>query len=125
MDRFVVLEKLRGHVDAHRQHVGDGFIAIADGERLSIELPAVANGTRDEQIGQEPHFNSLDALPLALLGAPALGVETESSEFVAKLFGVLGADEQTSYFVEDARERGWVRSRRATDWRLVDVNEPV
>ena len=118
-------KKLGRLVDAHRQHAGDRAVAVAHGQRLAVELPAVANRAGDKQVGQKPHFDPLHALALAFFAAAALGIKTKAAHFVAKLLGVFGAGKDAADFVKNAGVRRRVRAGRAANRRLVDMNQPV
>ena len=124
-DRFVILEELDRLVDAHRQHVGDRFAAIANGERLPVEPCTVANGAGHFEVGQKVHGDPPHALPFALFAAAALGVEAEPADAVAALPGLLGAGEHRADVVPHAGVRGGIRPRRAADRRLIDFHQPI
>ena len=101
------------------------FSRVADGERLPVELPTMANGALHKQVGEKPHLDSLDPLALAIFATSAFGIEAETSQLVAQLFGMFGAGENPSYFVEDSCVSRRVGAGSATDRRLVDVDQTV
>ncbi len=124
-NRLVILKKLDRLVDAHRQHVGDRFAAVANGKRLPIESGTVTNRAGDLEIGQKIHRDPPHALPFALLATAPLGVEAEPADAVAALPRLLRVGEDRADFVPHAGIGGRVRPRRATDRRLIDLDQPI
>src|SRR5215470_1913020 len=96
-----------------------------DFERLAVVALALANITGDVDVRQEVHFNFYDAVALAGLATPALNVERESSRFVAPRFGFRKTSKPFSNRCERPRIGGWIRARRASNRRLVDVDHLV
>ena len=119
------LEKLRAFLDRHVQHIGDAFAAVYHFQRFAVVTLAVAFVAGDEDIGQKMHFDLDRAVALARLAAPAFDVERKPPGRVTARFGF----RQSGKPVADGRERagigGGVRTRRAANGRLVDIDDFV
>ncbi len=112
-------------VNRHVQHVGDVVPLEFHLQRLAVETLPVADIARHIYIGQELHLDAQLALSLAGLTAPAVHVERETSRFVTAhlAFGQFG--KQFADLVEHAGVGTGVRTRRAANGRLVDVDDLV
>src|SRR6202521_1136652 len=71
------------------------------------------------------HLDLDDPVTLACLASPSAHVEAESARLVTAHLRLGKAREQVAHIREHSCVRGRVRSRRATDWRLVDVDRLV
>src|SRR5439155_5737832 len=122
MDRGKIFEESEGLFDGQVEHVGDRQPFVADGKRLAVETPAFTDGTIDEQVGQELHFQSLEALPLTFFAASAGDVKAEATGLEAELLGFFGRSKNLANFVERAGVGRGVAAGGAADGRLVDGN---
>src|SRR5262249_48681213 len=94
-------------------------------ERLAVEALAFANGAGDPNIRQEVHLQLGCAVSLARLTAAAGPVEAESARRIAANLGIRQLGEVGAYLVEHFDVGSRVRSGRAADRRLVDVDDLV
>ena len=120
-----VFEDLQRFLHVQVEHVGDGMTLVLHLQGLPVEPLALADGTGNPHVRQEIHLHPGRAVALAGLAPAAPHVEAESAGFVAahpglRCFGEEGADR-----VEDLRVGRRIRSRRAADGRLVDVDDLV
>ena len=118
-------EERRRLVHAHRQHFADGLFAPAHRQRLRVEALAAAGLAGDLHVGQEGHFDLLDALALAVLAAPALGVEGEAARAPAAHARLGRVGEAAADRVPEADVGGRAGARRLADRRLVHFQHPV
>src|SRR5207237_8432679 len=86
---------------------------------------ALADFTRDIHIGQEVHLDLDDAVALAVLAAAALHVEAEAARLVAADARFRHLGEELTNVRNDACVRRRIGARRATDRRLVDIDDLV
>ena len=107
------------------ENVGDGVALVANGQRLRIVAAAAADFAGDVHVRQKAHFDAPEAVALAGFAAAALDVEAEAAGAVAALarFGEHG--EKLADGRENARVGGGIRTRRAADGRLVDLDDLV
>src|SRR5207245_7231088 len=89
---------------------------------LTLVTRPVTHLLRIVDVGQEMHLDLYYPVALARLASPALDVEAEPPRLVAAHLGFGQAREQLPHVGEHPRVRRRVRSRRATDRRLVDVD---
>ena len=130
----------RLHLVAHRGHcakkfrslrhgqiedVGDRLVLELDLERLAIIALAVAGIAGDIDIGKKMHLDLDDPIALAGLAAPALDVEGEAAGLIAARFGLREAGKPIADRGEGAGIGRGIRARRASDRRLVDVDDLV
>lgn len=85
-----------------------------------VVAATVASGAGDVDVGEEVHFDFVDAVALAGFAASALNIETEAAGFItAKFsFGLMG--EKLADLVEDAGVSRDIGARSAADRGLVD-----
>ena len=118
-------EEFLGFFHGHVEHVGDGFAAEFHIQSFAIIALALAGIAGDIDIGQEVHLNLDDAIALAGFAAPALHIEAEAAWLVAARAGF----RQFAEPITDRREKPGigcrVGTRRAANWRLVNVNDLV
>ena len=107
----------------HIKHFGDVFAFEAHFQRLAIITFPFANFTGYGYIGQELHLNLDIAFPPAGLTASAFDVEREAAGSVAPHPGFRDGGKKFPDGGEGAGIRGRVAPRRATDGRLVNVND--
>ena len=103
----------------------DAFALEAHLQGLAIEAPALANRARHPDIGEEIHFQPIGAVALARLAAAPRLVEAKAARLVAAhlRFGQLG--KEGADLVEDLDVSRGIGARRATDRRLIDVDDFV
>ena len=118
-------EMLQRLLHVHFQHVVDVLALEADLQRLAVEAPALADGARHPDVGEEIHLQPIGAVALARLAAAARLVEAEAARLVAANLRLGQLGEQSADLVEDLDVRRRVRARRAADRRLVDVDDLV
>src|SRR6187397_255287 len=119
MDGGVRAEEVDRLVDAHREHVADSFAFEAHSQRFRVKARAVAHFAQYFDVGQEAHFDALDALAFAALAAPALGVEGEAARGVAAHARFARIGKQPAYRVPKPDVSRRTRPRRLADRRLV------
>src|SRR2546425_4831906 len=112
-------------LDRHVEHVRDRLALELDLERLPVVPAPVTDLAGDVDVGQEVHLDLDRAVASAGLAAPALDVEREPSRLVAAGLGVDRLSVERTDMVEQPRVGGGVRTRRAADRRLVDVDHLV
>src|SRR5690606_21553691 len=81
-------EELRGLLDRHVEHVGDGLALEVHLERLAVVARTVAHLARDVDVGQEVHLDLQRAVARARLAAAALDVEREAARRVPANLGL-------------------------------------
>jgi len=96
-----------------------------DLEGLAVVTVAFADIASDVDIGQEVHFDPVDAVAAAGLAAAALDIEAEAAVLVATGAGVLGAGKQLPDQVEHSGIGRRVGARGPSNRRLVDRNDFV
>src|SRR5215211_3390515 len=101
------------------------LIAEQDLERFPVEPLAVTNVTRHVHIGQELHFDAQFALSLAGFAAPTMYVKRETSGLVTAHLALREFGIQLPDLVEQTRIGTGVRTRRASDRRLVNVDDLI
>jgi hypothetical protein len=114
-----MLEKRRGILDAHIQHIADGFAAIAHFQRFAVVAATAAFFAGYLHIWQKVHFYHLLACALAGFATPTLYVERETARFIAPYPRLGQGHEQVTDIRENARISSRVAPRRAAYWRLV------
>jgi len=77
------LEEVQRLLDRHVEHVGDGFAAEQNVQRLAVVALALADVAGDVNVGQKVHLDLDHAVALAGLAAAALDVEREAARLVA------------------------------------------
>ena len=85
----------------------------------------MAGGTGDVDVGEEVHFDFVDAVALAGFAAAALDVEGEAARLIAAEFGFGLSGEEVADGGENAGVGCRVRARGAADGALVDDNDFV
>ena len=124
-DGWLRREELEGVLAGHGKHVGDGHALEADLQRLAVVASALAHFAGHIHIGQEVHLDLDGPVARAGLAAPALDVEAEPAGQVAPHLRLVRGCVELANVVEDAGVGGGIRSRRAADRRLVDVDDLV
>src|ERR1700761_281597 len=94
-------------------------------ERLGVVPTAAADFAHHVDVGQKIHFDAAQAVALAGLAAPAFYVEAEAAWFVAALARFGQHREEFANRSEDAGVGRRIRTRRAADRRLVDLDDFV
>ena len=123
--RREVLEQRQRLVDGQLEHVGDRLAAVLDLERLAVVAPSLALLAGHVDVGQEVHLDRDHAVALARLAAPALHVEREAARLEAARLRLGHHREQIADEREQPGVGGRIRSRRAPDRRLIDLDHLV
>ena len=121
-ERFKVLQRA---VHGHVQDVRDAFVLETHLQRFVVIPAASADLAWNVNIRQELHFNPELAFPTAGFTATTLDVERKTPFIVSAQFRVWQAGEQIADHVEHARIGSGVRSRCASNRRLVDIDDLV
>src|SRR5690606_7954042 len=116
---------LAAFLDGHVEHVGDRFSLEDDIQGLAIVSLAVADVAGDIDVRQEMHLDLQYAIALARLAASALDVKGESARQVTARLCLRKTGEPVAYRGERPRIGGGVGARRASDRRLIDVDDLV
>ena len=124
-DRGLVGEELERLLDREVEDIGDVLALERDVEGVAVVARALAHLARHVHVGEEVHLDADRAVARARLAAATLHVEREPARLVAAHLRFLGGREQRADLVEHAGVRGRVRTRRAPDRRLVDVDDLV
>src|SRR3954451_23898312 len=119
------LEELGRFLDRHVEHVGDALALEQDLQRLAVVALALADVAGDVDVRQKVHLDLDDAVALAGLAAAALDVEGEAAGFVAARFRLGKAGKPFADRREGTGIGRGVGAWRATDRRLVDVDDLV
>jgi len=93
-DTRLVLEKVERIGDRQVQHVGDRLSFITDLQCFPVVTPALADFTRNVDVGQKMHLDFHEPIALTRLAAPALDVEREPARPVAAQLGLGEIGEQ-------------------------------
>lgn len=115
-----ISEELNRFVDGHVKDLGNVFAFVFDFEGFVIVAATVAGGAGDVDVGEEVHFDFVDAVALAGFAAATLDVEAETAGFIAAEFGFGLLREELADLVEGAGVGRDIGARGAADWRLVD-----
>ncbi len=124
-DRRLVLEERERLFGRHVEHVGDALALPLDVERVAVVARALAHLTRHVDVGEEVHLDLDRAVALTRLAAAALHVEREATREIPAHLRFLRTREERADLVEHAGIRRGVRTGRAPDRRLVDVDDLV
>src|SRR3954468_1610976 len=121
----LILEE--GQCIFHRllENVGDAQSAEADFQGLPVVALPFTDIARDIDIGQEVHLDLDQAVALARLAASTFDVERESPRAVSADLGFRQLGEELANRSEKSRVGRRIRSRRAADRALVDVDDLV
>src|SRR5262249_54701205 len=124
-DRRLGREELERFLGRHLEHFGDVLVLPRDVERVAVVARALAHLARNVDVRQEVHLDLDGAVALAGLAPPALHVEREAAGLIPADLRLLRGREQIADLVEHTGVGRGVRARRATDRRLVDVDDLV
>ena len=109
----------------HVEHLGNIFPLVMNIKGLPVVARFLAHFAGNIDIRQKMHLNLDDAVAFAGLAPAALHVEAETAGLVTAHPGFRSLAEQFAHRVEQPGVGGRIRSRRATDRRLVDVDDLV
>src|SRR5262249_11544735 len=107
------------------EHVRDAPALVPHLERLPVVAPALADLAGYVDVGKEVHLDLHEPVALTGLAPPAFHIERESSGTVASHFGIGELGKELPDRREETGVRGRVRSRRAADGTLVDIDDLV
>ena len=119
------LEKALGVFNGHVQHIGDAFAFVLNFKRFPVVAGAVARLTGYIHIRQKVHFNLDHAIALTGLTSPTFDVEAEAPGLVATRFRLWQPGKPIPNGSEGARIGRRVRTWRAPDWTLVDIDHLI
>ena len=125
LDARDALEERERLVHRHVQHVEHVLAAISDLQRLAVVALAVAHFARDVDVRQEVHLDLDLPVALARFAAASGHVEAETAWAVATRLRLGRRREKRAHVVPQADVRSRVRTRRAPDRALVDVDDLV
>ena len=120
-----VLEKLERLVDRHIEHVVHVFAAVCHLQGLAVIAHAAAHLARHINIGQEVHLDFDLAITFARLAAATAHIEAEAARRIAARLRLLRARKQRANVIPQADIRRRIRTRRATDGALVDIDNLI
>ena len=118
-------EELTCFIYRHIQHFIDIFALVAHLERLLVVAAALAHIARHINIWQEVHLDFEQAVTRAGFASTALDIERETARAVAARLGIRRLGEQIADVVEHTRIGRRVGARRASDGRLVNVDDLI
>ena len=124
-DAWDICEKFNSFVNCHIKNFGNIFAFVFDFESFVIITLAVTIGAGDVDVGEEVHFDFVDAVALAMLATTAFDVERETTSFVAAELGLGLGGVETADSSKDTSVGGGVATRGATDGGLVDDDDFV
>src|SRR4030066_2305782 len=87
------MEKTKGVINAHIEHLGDIHTLIFNFKRFRVETSPRTNFARRVYIRKKMHFNFFLPFALAGLAAPAFHIETETGGGVSAFFGLISIRE--------------------------------
>jgi len=100
----------------------DGAAVPLDGEDLGFEAAAVADGTRDKDVGEELHFDAFVAEPWQWSQRPSPLLKENSTRLKPAACAAGVGHTVPDEFPRLGVERGF-GARRARKWRLVDEHD--
>ena len=118
-------EELTCFIYRHIQHLIDVLALVAHLERFLVVAAALAHVTGNVHIRQKVHFDFEQAVTRTRLAAAALDIERETARAVAARLGIRRLGEQIADVVEHPRVGRRVGARRASDGRLVNVDDLI
>ena len=98
---------------------------VAHGERFGIVAAAAAHFAHNVNVGQKIHFDAAEAVALAGFAAAAFDVEAETAGAIAAFARFRKHGEEFADRGEHAGVGGGIRTRRAADGRLIDLDDFV
>ena len=116
-------EKCERFADGHLQNIVDIFAVEADFEHGAFEARAAAFFANEFDVGEKLHFDGDGAVALAGFAAAAGNVERKMAGGEAAALGVGRVGENFANGVERFQIGGWIRTRRASDRRLIDDHD--
>ncbi len=117
-----IFQQLQRFARRHIQHVGDRMALEAHRQRFGVVAAAAADFAHHIYVGQKIHFDAAQSVALARFAAAALHVEAESAGLVAAFARFGQHREKFANRSENAGVSRGIRSRRAADRRLVDLD---
>ena len=115
-------EEFEGFFGGLIEYLGDVATAIFDFEGLAVVAFAGTGFARDIDVGEEMHFDFLDAFAGARFAAATFDIETKSPCLVPAELGLGGGGEEIADVGEDSCVGGRITLGRAADATLVDDN---
>ena len=125
MDRGDRLEEVRRLLDRHLENFGDRLPLVVDLEGFPVIPGAATHLAGDVDVWQEVHLDLQGSVAMACLATTALDVEREPARPVAAHLRLVGRREQAANLIEDTCVGSRVGPRRASDRRLVNLDQLV
>src|SRR5712671_6980436 len=124
-DRRYRSHELKGVEHRHIEDLSDALALVLYFERVAVVALARTYFAGDINVGQEVHFDADDAIALTRLAASALDVEREAAGSVTPHPRLRKLSKQLANGREQAGVGCGIRSRRAADGALIDVDDLV
>ena len=118
-------KELQRFVHHHIKHLSNVFPLVMHIQRFPVVTGAFADFAGHIHIRQKVHFDLDNAITTAGLAATAFDIEAEPTGLVAAQLGLRRLAEQFAHRVKQAGVGRRIGPRRATDRRLVDVDDLV
>ena len=120
-----VFEQRQRFLDGRVQQVGDRLSFVLHRQRLAVVARAATHVTQHVNIGKKVHLDALHAVAFARFATSTFDVEREAPRFVTT-FARLGQHRvELAQRREQTRVSRGIRSRRASDGRLIDLDHLV
>ena len=118
-------EMLEGFLNVHVEHVADAAALESHVQRLAAKPLALADRAGHPDVSEEVHLQAVRPVAVASLAPAPRDVEAEPPRRIAASFRIGQPREQIADLVEQLDVGRRVRSRRAADRRLIDVDNLV
>src|SRR5271157_1085783 len=125
LDLGKVLQDRQRVCDRGLQQIGDGVSLVLHRQRLVIVALAAADFAKDVNVREKIHLDTPLAFALASFATSAGNVEGEASRLVAALARFRQHGIEVANLGEDAGVSRGIRTRRAPNRRLVNLNDLV
>src|SRR6185503_7191284 len=117
-----VFQQRQGVFDRGIEQFGNRLSLVSDRERLAIVSGAATDVAQNVNVREKIHLDPLHALALARFAAPAFHVERKAAGFVTSLTRLRQHCIQFAQRREETCVGCRIGTRRAADWRLVDLD---
>ncbi len=117
-----VFQQRQGLFHGRVQKFRDRFSFVPDRKCLAIVTSAAANIAEHVDIGKEIHLDAFETIAFARLTTPAFDVEREAPGFITALARLRQHGVQLANRRKQSGVRRGIRSRRAANRRLVDLD---
>ena len=124
-DLFLVLKEFDRFLDRHIKDIGNALALKMHLKRLTVVSLAVADLTRDIDIGQKMHLDLQQSVTGTGFTAAAACIEREPPGGIAAQLCVLRGGKERANIIEQACIGRGIRARRTPDGALVDSDHLV